>query len=60
VTADDSPVNFDEVDPVSNLKRNIEFTDHYLQHHSETIDEDLLERTKEKQEHRREQLSFLE
>ncbi len=47
------------VDEVQNLKRNIEFTSHYLQHHGPHMDEDTLENTKTKQEHRKEQLDFL-
>lgn len=47
-------------DPVANLKRNIEYTDHYLEHHSGHMDEELLQKTREKQEHRREQLDFLD
>ncbi|MCX7923207.1 MAG: hypothetical protein N3B21_14545 [Clostridia bacterium] len=50
----------EEVDERKNLKRNLEFTDHYLQHHAAHMDEDTLNRTMEKQEHRREQLKFLD
>jgi len=50
----------EQVDPVENLKRNLEYTEHYLEHHSGHMDEELLQRTREKQEHRKEQLSFLD
>ncbi len=49
-----------EVDEVRNIKRNLEFTDHYLQHHEAHMDEATLQKTKEKQEHRKEQLDFLD
>lgn len=48
------------VDEVENIKRNLEFTDHYLQHHSAHLDENTLQNSKLKQEHRKEQLSFLD
>ena len=50
----------DEVDERQNIKRNLEFTDHYLQHHSGHMDEYTLQKSREKQEHRREQLKFLD
>ncbi len=49
----------EEVDQIHNLKRNLEFTGHYLQHHAAHMDEATLENTIEKQEHRKEQLNFL-
>ncbi|MCX7710841.1 MAG: hypothetical protein N2484_13460 [Clostridia bacterium] len=49
-----------EVDEKANLKRNLEFTEHYLQHHSAHMDQFSLEKTTEKQEHRREQLKFMD
>lgn len=48
------------VDEVSNIKRNLEFTDHYLQHHRDHIDEITLQNTQIKQEHRKEQLNFID
>jgi hypothetical protein len=50
----------ENVDAVENLKRNIEFTSHYLQHHASHMDEETLESTIKKQEHRKEQLDFLD
>ena len=50
----------DQVDEVQNLKRNLEFTDHYLQHHGNHMEEDTLQNSLEKQEHRKEQLRFLD
>jgi hypothetical protein len=50
----------EHVDEVQNLKRNLEFTEHYLQHHSAHMDEGTLDNTKTKQEHRKEQLNFLD
>ncbi|HYF75001.1 MAG TPA: hypothetical protein VD757_00320 [Candidatus Nitrosocosmicus sp.] len=49
----------EHVDEAENLKRNLEFTDHYLQHHGAHMDESTLQSTREKQEHRKEQLDFL-
>lgn len=49
----------DQVDEVQNLKKHIEYTDHYLQHHSAHMDLDLLQKTNEKQEHRKAQLRQL-
>jgi len=37
----------------------MEFTNHYLQHHAAHLDENTLENTKTKQEHRKEQLDFI-
>lgn len=50
----------DQVDEVQNLKKHIEYTDHYLQHHSGHMDQDSLQKTNEKQEHRREHLNHLD
>ena len=49
----------EDVDEVGNLKRNMEFTNHYLQHQAAHLDENTLENTKTKQEHRKEQLDFI-
>ena len=50
----------EEVDDRQNTKRNLEFTDHYLQHHSAHMDEGTRNKTLEKQEHRKEQLENLD
>lgn len=50
----------EEVDDRKNIKRNIEFTEHYLQHHASHMDQFSLQKTQEKQEHRKEQLRFLD
>ncbi|HYE81788.1 MAG TPA: hypothetical protein VEG39_06420 [Clostridia bacterium] len=47
------------VDEGRNIRRNMEFTEHYLQHHSAHLDEGTLQNSKIKQEHRREQLNFI-
>lgn len=49
-----------DVDEVRNLKRNLEYTNHYLEHHKGHIDGDTLQNTQSKQEHRKEQLSFID
>lgn len=49
----------EQVDEVENLKQSIEYTDHYLQHHSGHMNPELLQCTTEKQEHRKEQLKRL-
>ena len=49
----------EEVDEKKNLERNLKFTENYLRNHSEKMDEDTLRKTREKQEHRREQMDFL-
>lgn len=50
----------EEVDEKKNLKRKLEFTAHYLSHHRDHIDESTLRNTELKQEHRKEQLSFID
>lgn len=47
------------VDDVSNLQRNYDFTNSYLEANSEQMDSTTLQRTKEKQEHRKDQLDNL-
>jgi hypothetical protein len=42
------------------LKKRLEYTDHYLQHHADHMDEFTLQKTNEKQEHRKEQLDFFD
>ena len=49
----------EQVSEVDNLKRNIEYTSHYLQHHSAHMDPETVQHTTEKQEHRKEQLRNL-
>lgn len=50
----------EEVDESKILEKRIEFTDHYLQHHANHMDEFTLEKTQEKQEHRKNQLDLLD
>ena len=50
----------EQIDEVGNLKRNLEFTNHYIMHHSSNMDESTLQNTETKQEHRKEQLSFID
>lgn len=50
----------EQVDATENLRRNLEYTNHYIQHHQGHMDEEHLKKTEEKQEHRREQLRFLD
>lgn len=50
----------EQEDQVENLKRNLEYTDGYLNHNADKMDKETLERTLEKQEHRKEQLDFLD
>jgi hypothetical protein len=50
----------EQVDEVGNLKRNLEFTDHYIQHHRDHMDDNTLQNSKTKQEHRKEQLNFID
>lgn len=46
-------------DQVENLRRNLEYTDGYINHNADKMDKETLEKTLEKQEHRKEQLDFL-
>lgn len=48
-----------DTDEVKNLKRNIKYTDGYLNHNKENMDSETLENTIEKQKHRKEQLDSL-
>lgn len=50
----------EQEDQIENLKRNIEYTEGYLNHNADKMDEETLEKTLEKQEHRKEQLDFLD
>lgn len=47
------------VDETANLQRNYEFTKGYLDENSDRMDNETLQRTKEKQEHRKDQLDNL-
>lgn len=50
----------EQVDEVGNLKKNLEFTEHYIQHHMDHMDENTLQNSKLKQEHRKGQLNFID
>ena len=50
----------EEVDEVENLERNLEYTDGYLEHNASRMDEFSLNKSMEKQAHRKEQLEFLD
>jgi hypothetical protein len=50
----------EQVDEAENLKRKMEFTNHYIMHHSAHMDDSTLQHTETKQEHRKEQLSFID
>lgn len=45
------------VDEITNLKRNLKYTDGYLESNADTMDNNTLQRTKEKQKNRKEQLT---
>ncbi|MDP4091004.1 MAG: hypothetical protein Q8930_17280 [Bacillota bacterium] len=46
-------------DEVKNLERNLEYTGNYLKDYKDVMDEKTLERTKEKQAHRQDQMDSL-
>lgn len=48
-----------ENDEIENLKRNIKYTEGYLDHNKDHMDDETLENTIEKQKHRKEQLDSL-
>lgn len=50
----------EEVNEVDNIKRNLEFAEGYLENNASRMDEFTLDRTMEKQSHRKEQLEFLD
>ncbi|MGI5851949.1 MAG: hypothetical protein GX340_00905 [Clostridiales bacterium] len=50
----------EEVDERENLKRNLEFSDGYLENNASRMDDETLGKTREKQAHRKEQLDFLD
>lgn len=47
-------------DQLKNVKKNFKYTEGYLDHNYDHMDPDTLDKTKEKQEHRKEQMDFLE
>lgn len=49
----------DQVDETDNLRKNMEFSEHYLEHHKDHMDEDTLKNSIEKQQHRKDQLDSL-
>ena len=50
----------EEVDQVYNLKKNLDYTEGYLEDNASRMDEFTLDKSMEKQSHRREQLEFLD
>jgi len=50
----------EEVDQVDNLKKNLDYTEGYLEDNASRMDEFTLDKSMEKQSHRREQLEFLD
>lgn len=50
----------EDIDQPKILKKRLEYTEHYLQHHADHMDEFTLQKTNEKQDHRKEQLEFLD
>ena len=50
----------EEVDERENLKRNLEFSDGYLENNASRMDDETLGKTREKQAHSKEQLDFLD
>lgn len=50
----------EEIDEVENIRRNIEFTDGYLENNASRMDGFTLDKAMEKQSHREEQLEFLD
>lgn len=49
-----------EDEQVDNIESNLQYTDGYLDNHASRMDEFTLDKSMEKQSHRREQLEFLE
>lgn len=49
----------EQEDQEENLRKRLEYTDGYLNHNAQHMDEETLEKTLEKQEHRKEQLDFM-
>ncbi|PKM93679.1 MAG: hypothetical protein CVU84_13930 [Firmicutes bacterium HGW-Firmicutes-1] len=47
-------------DQEKNIKKNYKYTEGYIKHNADTMDETTLENANIKQEHRKEQLDFLE
>jgi hypothetical protein len=48
-----------EVDDIANLQKNYVYTKNYLRHHEAHMDDFTLDKTREKQEHRKEQMEFM-
>lgn len=49
----------EQEDEEENLRKRLEYTDGYINHNANHMDEETLEQTLEKQEHRKEQLDFM-
>ncbi|NLN65970.1 MAG: hypothetical protein GX144_11315 [Clostridiaceae bacterium] len=49
----------EQEDQKENLRKRLEYTDGYINHNADHMDKETLERTLEKQEHRKEQLDFM-
>jgi hypothetical protein len=49
----------EQEDQEENLRKRMEYTDGYLNHNAQRMDKETLEKTLEKQEHRKEQMDFM-
>jgi hypothetical protein len=49
----------EQEDDEENLRKRMEYTDGYLNHNAQHMDKETLEKTLEKQEHRKEQMDFM-
>jgi len=49
----------EQEDQEENLRKRMEYTDGYLNHNAQHMDKETLEKTLEKQEHRKEQMDFM-
>ena len=49
----------EQEDQEENLRKRMEYTDGYLNHNAQRMDNETLEKTLEKQEHRKEQMDFM-
>lgn len=49
----------EQEDQEDNLRKRMEYTDGYLNHNAQHMDKETLEKTLEKQEHRKEQMDFM-
>ncbi|OPJ57008.1 hypothetical protein [Alkalithermobacter paradoxus] len=45
--------------PLENLKKNYEYTQGYLEHNADHLDSETIEKIKEKQQHRKDQMKFM-